>query len=246
MELKKMIMQQALRLEKIKVPRQHTPDIFHVSELGECRRALFLKKRGEPHGLRADTSEALANLLMLLNDGKHHQRTITEYLWQAPGIHVTNIEEDRTILRMLPNGRYYAIVGHPDGIMYSTEEKKNYVLEVKGLSGFLCRDFKGNPRLVDDDIETLKKVYPSAIGQCLMYMHEKMFNTDAGKILIKNKNNSELFEFTIERDDDRVEKIMQRIDNLYMDCIDSNMPLCDYVKGDRECKYCPFPDHCGD
>jgi len=244
MDLKVAILKQALRLDKLGGGRKQTPDVFSVSEVGRCRKETYLKKMGYKNEIRADTPEDKARVIMLLNDGRFHQRTVTEYLWQAPGYHITNIEEDRYIFRTLENGRSYAIIGHPDGIVYGVEEKKRAVLEIKGLSRFLCRDFKGNPRLVDEDIETLQKVYPSAIPQTLLYI--EMFETEEGVVIVKNKDTSELFQFTIKRNKDRTDKIIERLDVLYMACATSTPPVCDFIKSSKECKYCPFPEHCGE
>lgn len=244
MDLKGMILKQALRLENLDGGRKQSPDVFGVSEVGRCRKEIYLKKMGYKPEIQAKDEEDKARIIMLLNDGKYHQDSITRYIWQAPNVHLTNIEQDRYIFRTLENGRSYVIIGHPDGIAHDVKEGKKYVLEVKGLSRYLCRDFKGNPRLFDDDLDSLKSVYPTAIPQTIIYM--EMFETDGAVILVKNKDNSELYQFRMKRDKERAEKILQRCDSLYMACCDSKMPMCDYVKSDKNCKYCPFPEYCGE
>lgn len=239
MDLKRLIYKQALHLKRVSHKRIESPYLYHASEAGDCKRTIYLKRVGKIPEREPATVEKQAELQMLFNDGRFHQRAITEYLFQAPGVHITNIEDDRIIPVTLENGQLIIISGHPDGIAYDPKPRERWVVEVKGINHFSCQ------KLVDDDIETLKIAYPKAIPQTRMYC--KMYDTVGGIVLIKNKNTSSINQFHIPRDEKAEERLIAKFSEVALALFNSKdaPPSCDYIKGDRSTNYCDYPSDCG-
>lgn len=241
LNLKEILYKQVLRLDDIKSPRGESPYIFRGSESGDCKKVLFLRKLNNKPEYSYKSEDDRARVLMLLNDGAGvHQSQVTKYLFQTPNIDITNIEEDRSLPISRENKLLFTITGHPDGIIYDKKENKTAVLEIKGISTNYCR------KLEDENLDMLKAIWPTgakAIPQIRLYMD--LFNTNYGIIILKDKNSSALYQFTIERDDAKTEKIINKFVEVFKACLNRQSPACDFVKGDKKCMYCPYPKDCG-
>lgn len=234
---KKLIYSQALRLKKIRIPRIPYENIFGASEAGDCTRSIYMKHMGNKPNNKFDSDIEEARVEILLGDGNYHEATIINYLKEAPKVHVTNMQEDRVLWCS-----ECFIIGHPDAIIHDVTEDKKYVLEVKGLSTFSI-GFKGKERLRDNDLDSLKDVYPTAIPQARLY--RRMFDVDGAFIIVKNKDNSSLYEFFLEADPQIEARIMDKFDSIAKAIKERRVPPCDYIKTDSKCKYCPYPEECG-
>lgn len=243
MNLKELVYKQVLRLEDIKKIRTESPYLFRASEAGDCKRVLWQRKLNYKPEYSYKDDDDRARVMMLLNDGAGvHQSQLTKYLYQTPELDITNIEEDRSMVVSREEELLFTVTGHPDGIIYDKVESKSIVLEVKGISTNYCR------KLEDNNLDMLKAIWPTgykAILQTRIYMDRDMFNTEEGIIILKDKNNSALYEFHIERDDSITEKIINKFVSVYKACLEKKMPECNYVKGDKRCMYCPYPKDCG-
>jgi len=239
MDLKKLIYKQALHLKRITLKREESPYIFHASEAGKCIRSLVQNRRGKFPDREPLPLTKQAELEMLFNDGRMHQRAITEYLFQAPGVHITSIEETKVMHLANPdNSISIVIVGHPDGVVYETKLKERWIVEIKGLNHFACQKLK------DGDVDTLKSVYYHAIPQSRMY--SRMFDTKGAVILVKNKNTSVIYQFIIPRDEEAELRIIAKFIRVAQTCKDNlDMPSCDWTKGDRNTNFCDYPNDCG-
>lgn len=239
MDVKSLIYNQALKLKKIRCAREFKPEQFHASEAGDCARSLYFKHIGRDSERVEENSDEEARVEMLLDDGTYvHQSQITKYIMQAPGIHITNIEDNRVLFC---DG--FIISGHPDGVLYDPKSKERWILEVKGISTHRI-GYRGKERLVDDDIETLKTVYPSAIPQARIY--SKMYNTKGAVILVRNKDNAAIYQFILYRDEEAENRIIERFRKIHKACVDKkNGIACDFIKSDYRCKFCLYPGECG-
>jgi len=179
-----------------------------------------------------------ARIEMLLNDGRAHQAAVTSYLQQAPGIHITDIERDGLLVESP-----ILITGHPDAVMHDVKTKERAVLEVKGLSTWIPK--YSRVQWEDYNIDTLKANYPSAIPQARVYM--KMFNASSANIVIKIKDNSELFEFIIEHDEIIYKRIVDKFLSVYKSITNGEDKgvFCDFAKDSNRTKFCNYPGECG-
>lgn len=236
MKLKEAIYAQAIREEKLRVPYQHAPNIFHVHEAGYCALSIYLSKLNTP----SEKEDNDGRVNMLLADGHMHQAQLTGYMHRAPNIHITNIEEDRALLI---DG--IAIIGHPDAILYDAKSKKRWVIEIKGLTRYnrLFLNTKNCPTVEDDDIEGLKEGYPNAIPQSRLLT--RMFDTEGAIVLVKNKDTSELKEFHIERDTEAEDRIIKKFMKIAEWLKQGTLPACDFIKGDKRSNYCKYVSQCG-
>lgn len=233
MELKREIYKAALRLKKSRQRRVELPNFFSASEAGECRRALALRKLNkEPTRTEKDAWDE-ARVEMLLADGRLHQAAITQYIHNIPNVYITNIED-----MLIKPYKNIFVTGHPDGILTEVKEKKNTILEVKGLSRFTCQKLK------DGDIETLKEAYPKAIPQSRMYMW--LSEIEHAKIIVKDKDRSELYEFDLGHSEEPVLRILEKFNSIFEELTAKRTPACDYLKGDKRCMFCPYPEECGE
>lgn len=242
--LKELIYKQALKLNRLEHKTLESPFMFHASEAGECSRRIWFKKQNRPYERKEDDENNQARVQILLRGGRYIQELITDLIKQAPGVHITNIEDDRLLECVSPKGKSFCVLAHSDGLLYFTKSKDYYVLEVKGISTFSCKN-KGW-ELSDGDIETLKKAYASAIPQGRMYA--RAFSKSANGIKIKgiiiivfDKNNSTLYEFLIPIDEKSTDRIIKKFGNI----VDGVEPPCDYLKNDSKCNFCPWPTECG-
>lgn len=229
-KLKDAIHAQALREQKYAVPYQDEPGIFHVHEAGHCALQILLKKKKVPF----ESDEMDARTLMLLADGHMHQAQLTGYMHRAPNLHVTNIEHDRAIL---VDG--FVIIGHADAVVYDVKEKKRWLVEIKSLSRFNTV-FKSE----DEDIDALKQGYPEAIPQARLAA--SLFNTDGAIILCKSKDDSDLREYHLDRDDSKVKVTIDKFRKINEALKHGKELPCDFPdKKARGCRFCKYPSRCG-
>lgn len=238
MDVKSLIYRQVLKTRKLTPPRQFTPTLFHASEAGDCARQLYFKHCGRASERVEEDLDEVARVEMLLNDGESvHQNQIVKYIQQAPGVHIVN-PGTRTLFL---DG--FMVVGTPDGYMYDIKGKESWILEVKGISTHRI-GYKGKERLVDDDIDTLKNVYPSAIPQARIY--SRMYDTKGAVILVRNKDNAAIYQFILYRDTEAEERIIDKFRKISKACVaNKNGVACDFMKSDYRCKYCAYPSECG-
>ena len=228
-----MILSQALRETRLAGPRPSSPKIFHASEAGDCKKAIYLKHTGVKEEREYPSKDEEARVMMLLADGRMHQEQLSGYIHRAPGVHLVNVEATRHM-----EVDDFWIVGSPDGILHEVKEKKTFVLEIKGLSRFTAQKMR------DEDLDTLKENYGQAIPQARIY--SMMHNTDGIKVLVKDKDTSDIKEFTLERDAKVEARIVGKFRDIRKAIVSEQVPSCDYVKGDWKCKYCPFSAYCGE
>ena len=77
-----------------------------------------------------------------------------------------------------------------------------------------------------------------------LYMH--YFKIDRGIILVENKNDQELKEFTVHRDEKLLSEISHTFHNL-KEMVNTNTipPKSNYGRGDKwRCDYCAFKENC--
>lgn len=240
MKLKDLIYEQVLEEDSYTIRQEPVRNVFRASEAGDCKRVLWMRKEGNPEVREYDNEETRARVLMLLGDGRMHQDRLTGLLSKSPRVQITNIESDWILL-----SGDIVITGHPDLVVhyYESDDKEGLekcVVDVKGISTSYCR------KLEDENLDMLKAINPTgrkAIPQLRLYM--KMADATLGKIIIKDKNTSALFEFTIERDKEKEDKIIEKFQEIYKDCMRGRMTDCDFLKGDKRCNYCPYPKDCG-
>lgn len=238
MRLKPLIYRQALKLKTLNRPRVHYPNIFHASEAGDCTREIYFRRAGREPENSFDSKVEEARVSMLLNDGRMHQAGVTGYLQQAPGIHVTNIETDGVLVE-----GPIIITGHPDAIVHDSKTGEIGILEVKGLSTKIPWFTK--VKFEDYNIDTLKTNYPKAIPQARVYM--KMFGASTASIIIKDKNDSTLWEFEIEHDEKIYQNIVEKFKSIHKSLIAGNDKgvFCDFMKNDKRSKFCNYQSECG-
>lgn len=246
--IKRMIYEEALKLKRLSIPRVSQPYQFGASEAGECPRVIYLRRTGRKSEEKFKSEEDEARIEMLLNDGAGiHQERITDYIKQSPGVHITNAEEGRVLFceyKDVP----FIITGHTDGVLFFTKGKERWILEVKGVSTNNIAPFH-KLRLFDEDIDSLKLVYPKAIPQSRMYRRLytcKDYPIVGSIVLIKNKNDSGLFEFHFPADEKIEDRIIEKFGKIaYALKHETDTPICDYMKKDYATKYCIYPDECG-
>ena len=246
--IKNLIYKQALRQRKIKSPRLESKWHFHASEAGECPRMLYFKHLNRESEEKFESLEHEARVQMLLGDGVGvHQNRITEYIKESPNVHITNIEEDRA-LACEYKGTPYIITGHADGLLLFTKPKSYWILEIKGVSTYNIAPFR-KQRLFDEDIDSLKLVYPKAIPQsrmyCMMYEHDPDRKIEGSIILIRDKNDSAIYEFHIPRDKKAESRIIDKFGVVANALANEGNVPCDFMKGDYHAKYCKYPNECG-
>lgn len=226
------IYKNARTLRDREVKRSADPRCFHASESGDCRRQIALRKSGT----KVEREDEPSSILRL-QDGHVHHQAVRDLISQLPMVTLTNAESSEILFVELDGYPPFVITGHCDGIVNDLNGDEEAVLEVKGLNRFSFQKLK------NEEIETLKAVYPKAIPQARLYM--AMFEKTKAIILIKNKDTSELKQFTLEHDDAKFMKIVTRFAEIAKSVKEGDLPLCDFLKNDRRCTYCPFPSMCG-
>lgn len=224
------IYQNARVLRESETRREGNPRHFHASEAGDCKRQIALRKLNTTPETKDDSIS-----LLRLEDGHMHGSAVRHLVSRIPGIHVTDVERDEIIFAELDGCPSIVITGHCDFIIHDLETKTRHVVEVKGINRFSFGKLK------NEDIDSLKDGYPKAIPQCRLYCY--MHDTDGGIVLVKCKDTSEYKQFTLERDKKKEFKIIQRFAEIARDI--TQVPACDFLKGDKRCNYCPFPSQCG-
>lgn len=239
MDLCTPIRKQLLKLKTLSEaePRVETEYLFHGHEAGYCPRRIYLAHKNAKKAEDNKTPENAASLQMLFDDGYYHQESIVKVLKQCPNLHITN-EEDQKYLVVYRDSLFQFIVsGHSDAVVTDTKTKKRYILEVKGLNHWSFAKLK------NEDIETLKTSYPTAIPQARVY--SRMEDTDGAIVLVKNKNTSAICQFFIERNEKAEVSILNKFQVVHDALMKDEELACTHVTGDPRTKYCPYPVGCG-
>lgn len=232
MDLVGRLYQNARILRDKESPYEGDPRHFRVSEAGECRRQIALRKLNTPRERKEEAIDFLR-----LEDGHMHHNHLRSLVARLPGIHLTDVERDEIIFAELPDLPPVIITGHCDGIIHGLDNGARYILEIKGLNRFSAQKLKNN------DLDSLKEVYPKAIPQARLYSY--MYDTAGALVLVKSKDTSELKQVIVPRDDKKAMILIKRFAEISKGIKDNNIPECDYLKKDKRCTYCPFTSMCG-
>ena len=118
--------------------------------------------------------------------------------------------------------------GRADAIVSIDDEL--YVLEIKSANKYA--------------FEKMDRPDPAHLKQVQLYMH--YFKIDRGIILVENKNDQELKEFTVHRDEKLLSEISHTFQNL-KEMVSTNTipPKPNYGRSDKwRCDYCAFRETC--
>lgn len=240
MNLKERVYEHILKLNDLTTYPKESSLIFRASEVGDCKKVLFYRKMNVKPEEGYTSDEDKARVLLLLRDGNRHGDSIIDIVKQLPNVEATSMEQGRTLTYTTLKGRTIYITGHPDAVVHDIEEGKKFVLEIKGISTYYCKN------LEDENLNQLKAIYPTgykAIPQLRIYM--EMFDADYGMIILKDKNTSAWYQFTIDKDENRFANLMKKLGSVSDACLEQKPPECDFLEGDKRCKYCPYPEYCG-
>ena len=232
MDLVGRIYADARKRGELEAKRSYTASHFHASESGDCKRELALRRTIHPRERFDEPSS-----LLRLQDGHVHHSAVREIIRGIPGITLTNIEHDEILFVELEGYPPFVVTGHCDGHLHDSGDPEAYVLEVKGLNRFSFQKLKS------EQIDTLREVYPKAIPQARMYMG--MMEKEKALILIKNKDTSELKQFTLEHDEKKYMKLIMKFAEISKLLGQKDLPLCDFLKGSKQCRFCNYPSLCG-
>jgi len=192
-------------------------DYFYATEVAEkCQAKLFYELKGG----EKDDLEANSKLTFLQGDEIH--RTIMEALFKSREVDVVCAEadiEDNDLIH-----------GRADCIFSLRGSDQNYVMDIKSASHWSFKNVKKDgPR-------------EKHVLQVQVYLY--FFDIDQGLLLYYDKNNQELAEFEVKRDDARIEKNLARLKKLkdtFEDLEDPPEP----DKSDWEWERCQYCDYSG-
>jgi hypothetical protein len=208
------------------VPKRPPPrprNNFRASEAGDCRRQIAYARLGT-------TQDPLPpQKLLLFQDGHTHQREVSELIRQLKGIKLQGVEKEFK-KKVTVGSVAFVVIGHADGIVVE-EAEGEMILEVKGVNHFTFEDFKKT-----------REVKQAYIDQALMYMW--MSDIPKALILVKNKNTSELLEFPLEYDPERVKILLKRYADVESALQQKKLPARDFELGSKECYQCDYFSSC--
>lgn len=233
MELRKIILAQALREKRLSGERRNNPKVFHASEAGDCSRAMYFRRTGVEEERDFKSKDDEARVQMLLDMGRHHQDFISGYIKRAPNVHLTNVEHTR-----YHHIDDFMVVGSPDGVIHDSKTKERFVLEVKGLGAIAWK-------IKQESLQSLREHYPSAIPQARVYSSKQFYDTDGAKILCVNKQTNDFSEITLDRNEKAEEGIFNKYQAVRVAILKGKEPDCDVDPNGWQCKYCPFKSKCG-
>lgn len=240
--LKQEVYKEILARKEARLNRTESKYIFRASEAGDCRKVLFNRKMNIPPENSFKDSDNEAEVMMMLEDGVMHQEQVTKHIERVGKYRVTNVEDDRVFNVNAGDNSVLTISGHPDLIVHDEETGLKFVVDVKAVSTYYCKN------LADNDFDALKRIYPTgykSVPQIRLYMSDYMFDTDGAIVFLKDRNTSRLFEFHIEKEQIKADRIIQRFKDVHWACMEQKAPDCDFLEGDKRCKYCPYPGTCG-
>jgi len=191
---------------------------FHrMSEIGKCCRAITYDWLGY------EKKPIDGRGMMVLDDGNLHHRDIRERLRRA-GYEITHEE-------MELYDEKWNLSGHIDGIISGNGLAKS-LLEIKSINRFGYERIAKTP-LVE---------HVQQVNLYLFYFPEKI---EQAILLYKCKDTSRLKDYIIERDDDLIQSLLEKIDKIDRLVAQKRLADPEFIKGiDWQCDYCQFEEHC--
>jgi len=188
---------------------------FHVSEVGNCDRALYFDFLGY------EKEEIDAATRMKFHNGNVSHRKIVSILLGCNDINVVGAEVT------IPENDL--ITGRADLVV--SLDNQLYVVDIKTIA-----DYGFN---LLSSVSDISKNY---IYQIQLYMH--FLKIPNGIILFENKNTNEMKEFFISYNKDLCEKLIERMKNLKIKIDNKIVPEKPYDLEDWQCNYCRFKKVC--
>lgn len=189
---------------------------FRCSEAGDCSREIAYRIKG------IKSLPTPPDKVRLLGDGDYHCASIKSLFSRVTRV----IGEEKAVSKRIRVGNVVIEVrGHLDFISKDPVTKELFVVECKGINHFSFQELK-------------KKgiVSPKYISQTQLYLY--LSGIHKGLILIKNKNNSELYPHWIELDKREVIRLLHKFAHIHY-CLQQNkLPQKEYQQGSKECWQC--------
>lgn len=191
-------------------------DWFRPSEAGDCRRSIAYDRLGYEKDAREDERE------LLLQDGHMHGNDLKDRLTRAlsKGENKFHSPEKEFIRTEPHNGVKVKVKGHVDGLIGDEG-----IAEFKGISHFSYKDLI-KTREVKDSYRLQLNFY--------MWLAKRKW----GVFLIKNKNNSNLFEQRMDFDPKLLKWAMDRFSDVEKALLKNKLPDRDFAMGSKECYQC--------
>jgi len=116
--------------------------------------------------------------------------------------------------------------GRADAIV--TIDNELYVVEIKAVN--------------NKKFERMTKPSPEQVKQLQLYLYS--FNINKGIILIENKDNQQLREFVVERDDTLINQLIESFKKLWIEIESNQLPEKPKDLPQWKCTYCPYSEIC--
>ena len=194
---------------------------FRPSEAGDCRRSIAYARLGYEKEEKEDERQ------LLLQDGHMHGNDLKDRLSRTlkgkNGFHSPEQEFERTIEH---KGVKVTVKGHVDGLLGT-----DGIVEFKGISHFTFKD-----------LVRTREVRKSYILQLTLYIW--LSKRKWGIFLIKDKNNSHLFEQKLDFDPQLIKWCLDRFAEVEKALQKKKLPDRDFALGSKECYQCDFFKEC--
>lgn len=207
------------------LPRTH----FHGSDWGRCIRSIYFEcmtgRKPVENGEDA----------MRLNDGHFHEAMLVKSITLSGHTisHRDTIDGEIMIAeKVFPDSGQpnlsiaYLTVGHTDGVIDGKA-----ILECKAVKDWAWKN------------KFMKGLIPKQYyGQVQFYLHAHGMQT--GFLAVKNRHTSEVHVFTIERDQEYIEKRRLELAAVFTAITKARVIAIPKKEEDDECRFCDFYNHC--
>jgi len=191
---------------------------FYVTDIVKCRRQIYYQ------WTNADKTPYDISSLLRFDVGNAVHMILMRYLFQRRNIRVVSSEVD------LPYEKCNGLIhGRADAIITIKGENELRVVDLKSIASY------GFKRVKDGEE---KEEY---LLQVQLYMY--FFDINKGSILYMNKDTSALFEQEVERDDKKIEKLVEEFIQLKEKLDRGEKPDRRKIK-DWHCDWCPYKNIC--